>query len=77
MPINAVEARGFHLPPQLSRPISSDGDIRPAFPLSRCARKIVRLDWDTSIAQRVIWIDLLFPSAFFLSAACRRRVTAL
>jgi Mannosyltransferase (PIG-V) len=123
MPINAVEARGFHLPPQSHSyleawarydacwyvviaehgyrdPISSDGDIRPAFfPLypalvaaaSWVARppllaglivsnlcyflflvvlwKIVRLDWDTSIAQRVIWIYLLFPSAFFLSGA--------
>ena len=29
--------------------------------------QLVRLDWATTVARRVVWIYLLFPSAFFLS----------
>jgi hypothetical protein len=123
MPINEIEAQGFHLPRQphpyleawarydacwyvaiaehgYREPISPEGDIRAAFfPLypalvaaaSAVAKppllaglivsnvcyflflavlwKIIRLDWDAAVAHRVIWIYLLFPSAFFLSGA--------
>jgi hypothetical protein len=121
MPINAVEAQGFHLPPQphmfleawarydacwyvaiaqdgYRGPIGAYGDMRPGFfplfpalvtmmtPLVHTPLlaglivsnvcyliflvllwQIVRLDWTTAVAQRTVWIYLLFPSTVFLS----------
>src|SRR5262249_588107 len=34
-----------------------------------CLWELVRIDWGDSIAQKAIWLFLLFPTAIFLSGA--------